>query len=277
MNDNDSIPSVGAPGSITIVDTDVGDLGARRTTNTKRLRAEAQIDLADLGAPDAHRSEAGAAPTYHVSEAEAYGEIEEGVEAPAKSDVQRLLDAKHRRRRLGRHMAQDQIQEDLDDVKKFLALPEADREAYLTIYEYDGSTDNLVEGLAKASSLALRIGLAYTVAPKDYDLAAMALDMPEVKDSLATIWDCIDIDQYTETKLIKGAAAVGHIGDTLMGAAMKLYQGIARAAELRERHAALEKRKAAGVQSVFDLSGNNGVPDHAQSTTTGTATVVETI
>lgn len=185
----------------------------------------------------------------------------DGQEAPAeeKSEVQRLLDAMHRRRRLGRHMASEQVKEDLEEVKKFLSLPEADKEAYLSIYEYDGSGDNLVDGMAKASSLALRVGLAYTVHPRDYDLASIALDMPEVKDSLATIWDCVDVTQYGDLKAIKAAAAVGHIGDTLLGVAMKLYQSVARASELRDRKEQMDRRRASGTQSVFDLSGVNGV------------------
>lgn len=246
MNDN---PLVGGAGTITVVggSSSPGDLPPVSEARRKRDRDETTLPAIDLGAPGV--PEDPAVETHYVNESEYYGEVQ--PESP-KSQVQRLLNAKRRRRRLGRHMAQEQVNEDMDDVKKFLSLNDADKEAYLAIYEYDGSSDNIVEGLAKASSLALRVGLAYTVRPKDYDIASMALDMPEVKDGLATIWDCVDIENQADTKFIKMAAAIGHVGDTMMGTAMKLYQGVARAAELRERKEQMERRKAAGVQSVFD-------------------------
>ena len=174
------------------------------------------------------------------------------VREEQKSDVQRLLEAKHRRRRLGRHLSQAQMDEDLEDVKRFLAMTPEDKRAYLSIFEYDGTNDNMIEGLAKASSLALRAGLAYVVEPDDYDLATLALEMPEVKDSLATIWDCVDLDQYAGGKMIKAASAIGHIGDTLLSAAMKLFQGVRRASDLRKRAADIQRRRSEGIQSVFD-------------------------
>lgn len=263
-------------GSITVVDTTPS--GTVTSAPKKRSRADAMLPADDEYAPDAHRLEEGSAPVHYVNENEAYGiEPEQAMKTP----VQRLLDARHRRRRLGRHMANDQVQEDLDEVKKFLAMSEADREAYLSIYEYDGSSDNLVQGLARASSLALRVGLAYTVAPKDYDLASLALEMPEVKDSLETVWDCVDVTQYGDARALKTISAIGHVGDTLLGAAMKLYQGVAKAAELRQRSDVIERRKAAGDQSVFDISGraNNGQQTSTvvAATTSTTGTVIENI
>lgn len=169
-----------------------------------------------------------------------------------KSDIQRLLEAKQRRRRTGRNMAQVQVEEDLEDVKRFQAMSPEDKKAFLSIYEYDGTGDNLIDGLAKASSLALRVGLAYVVEPDDYDLASLALEMPDVKDSLALIWDCVDLDKYGYGKLAKAASAIGHIGDTILSAGMKLYQGVMRASDLRKKAADLERRREAGIQSPFD-------------------------
>lgn len=256
---------VGAPGTITVVDTETNPSVQSR----KRSRENVVQAPDDPGAPEARRNYAEdtgvAAPTYHVSEQEAYGEEpvsesdEEGEENEPQSQIHRLLAAKRRRRRLNRHMGNDQIQEDLDDVKKFLSLSEADKEAWLAIYEYDGSGDQLVEGLAKASSLALRLGLATTVPPKDYDLVNTALEMPEVKDGIAAMWDCVDIAGYADTKFLKAAAAVGHVGDTMAGALMKCYQGINRAAQLRDRRDQMALRQqSTGVQSIFDVSGQNG-------------------
>lgn len=246
--------ALGTPGTITVVAPPAEEELVRKSR--KRSREDAALPPAvDLETPPAQRDFEGQAPTYYVDESE----DDAGVDGDAKpkSDVHRLLEAKHRRRRMGRHVGNDQIQEDLDDVKKFLSLSPEDREAYLSIYEYDGSSDNLVEGLAKVSTLALRVGLAASVHPRDYDLASIALDMPEVKDSLATIWDCVDITSYADVRAVRAASAIGHIGDTLLGAAMKLYQGVARASELRYRREQMERRKSQGIQSVFDLTGGN--------------------
>lgn len=283
MTDNAPI-SVGPPGTITVVDPnlDVPRRDESKQTSRKRKRInktpsedddsnvahkakrmmtmQSTVDMCDDDGDDVNND----TPVMYVGEREAHGEeYDEDEDSEThvdnRSPVQRFLDAKHRRRRLGRHMAKDQVEEDLEDVKRFLSLSEADREAYLSIYEYDGSKDNVVQGLAKASSLALRVGLLYTVPPRDYDLASMALDMPEIRDSLETIWDCVDLDYFQATKTMKSLSAVGHIGDTLLGAAMRLYQGVARASELRDRKDQIERRKASGGQSLFDLSsGSNG-------------------
>lgn len=264
----------GAPGTITVVDTgdDHSPSTAHSEPSRKRSRADAGLPPVEEGSPSPlHRPQDGGVPTFTVNEND---EDDDDEMEEDKSDIQRLLDAKHRRRRLGRHMAKDQIEEDLADVKKFLALPEEDKEAYLSIYEYDGSDDNLLEGLAKASALALRFGLAYTVEPKNYDLVSMALDFPEVKDSMATIWDFVDISEHKSTKTIKMVAAVGHIGDTLMGAAMKLYQAVGRASELRDRKEELARNRASGIQSVFDLTGTHGDASsstYAQGASTSTS------
>lgn len=284
---------LGAPGTITVVDPSI-DSPSHNITDTvpkrsvrKRKRQSLEDAVEDEVPPQAKRvtlPEIGgdecdygdnSPPTYLVGEKEVYGERDEEP-VDTRTPVQRFLDAKHRRRRLGRHMAREQVQEDLEDVKKFLSLSHEDREAYLSIYEYDGTKDDVVAGLAKASSLALRVGLLYTVHPKDYDLAAMALDTPEVKDSLENIWDCVDLDYFGATKTMKAASAVGHIGDTILAGAMKMYQGIQRASALREAKDAIRRRDALGVQSLFDPGCDGkqfeapavGVPSEASASET---------
>lgn len=179
-----------------------------------------------------------------------------------KSQVERLLNAKHRRKRFGKHVSQEQMKEDLEDVKHFLSLTEEEKQAYLCIYEYDGYDEMKAAGLAKASSLALRVGLAYTVKPDNYDMVCIALDQPEVKDSIATLWDCVDVDQYASVRTIKSISAIGHIGETLLGAGMNLYQGIQKAAQVRKT--VLERRQNMGTdtteartQSAFDFRHGN--------------------
>src|SRR5262249_43644015 len=125
-------------------------------------------------------------------------------------------------------------------------------------------SEDLAEGLSKATTLALRFGLAYTTHAKDYDIVDSALELPEVKDSIATLWDCVDLPK--SNKMWRGAAAVGHIGDTVLRSAMKLYQTVGRAAEMRTQREEMERKKASGVQSVFDLSGNN---HHGNSSSAG--------
>lgn len=258
----------------TTSDIIVVDGGNSNRSARKRTRNDANLPAVDEGAPpvhrgtmatdDSHQPEGGSDPSDYLQVMDQ--RVEEGAaeEPDEKSDIQRLLEAKHRRRRQGKHMSQAEVDEDLEDVKRFLALSEADRKAYLSIYEYDGSRDNLIEGMAKASSLALRMGLAYTIPAEDYDLATMAMEMPEVKDSLATIWDCVDFEEYASGKALKFFAAVGHVGDTLVSAAMKLYQGVSRAADLRRRSADILRRKEAGLQSVFDQRAvhNHGTKIH---------------
>ncbi len=255
----------GTPGVITIVEPEKQD---EKTTTSQRNVKRKRVDTEhmDDDNDDLHVSHRDAPPVMYASENQVYG-IQE--QEPPRSQVQRLLDAKHRRRRLGKHVGNEQIQEDLADVKKFLSLSDEDKEAYLTIYEYDGTTDNIIEGLTKATSMGLRVGLACTVDARDYDLAAMALDMPEVKDSLATIWDCVDVPSYANQKAIKAVSAVGHIGDTLIGAAMKIYQGVSRASELRNRKEQMERRKEQGIQSIFDLSKDGSSKADSVSTTKG--------
>lgn len=250
MSETDA--TAGAPGVITIVEPEQNDTSTVKSS-AQRKRKRVDTDLSSLEDDEFNDPHRDAPPVMYATQNQVDG-IEEDVYEPPKSQVQRLLDAKHRRRRLGKHVANEQIQEDLDDVKKFLSLSEDDREAYLSIYEYDGTTDNIIEGLTKATAMGLRVGLACTVDARDYDLAAMALDMPEVKDSLATIWDCVDVPSYANQKAIKAVSAVGHIGDTLVGAAMRIYQGVSKASELRNRKEQMERRKEQGIQSIFDLS-----------------------
>lgn len=283
----DGIPDIGEPGTITVVDVAAAtdpkaqinhgvDRRARKRHREDQLPDREGGDEEDdgsrhvsipYGPPQVAEY---SPPINYVNEQDPEGEEEEEmdeeeehqmIKRAEKTDIQRLLDARHRRRRLGKHMAQDQLDEDLEAVKKFLELSEEDKEAYLAIYEYDPSKDNIVEGLGKATSLALRVGLAKTIRPKDYDFVSLALDMPEVKDSIAALWDCVDLEEYKGTKILKFAVAAGHIGDTLVGTGMKVYHKIGQAAELRDRKEQLERRRLNGGHSVFDRSAH-----HVQST-----------
>lgn len=146
-------------------------------------------------------------------------------------------------------MAQEQINEDLADVKQFMQLPEEEKEAYLAIYEYDDGGEKLIQGLTKASSMSLKLGMAFAVHPQDYDLVQKAIELPEVQDGISLIWDCVDVSEYSEVKAVKMASAIGHIGDTLLGAAMKAYNAVARVAEYR--------RNQQASQSVFHTRPEN--------------------
>ena len=189
-----------------------------------------------------------------------WASIEEVEEDEPKSQIARLLDAKRKRRRTGRLMAQEQMNEDLADVKHFMQLPESEKEAYLAIYEYDDGGEKMIQGLTKASSMSLKLGMAFAVHPQDYDLVQKAIDLPEVQDGISLIWDCVDVSEYSDVKAVKMAAAIGHIGDTLLGAAMKAYNAVTRVAEYR--------RKQQGNQSVFDLGA--GDTQHGFQTTAET-------
>lgn len=190
-------------------------------------------------------------------------------EPAAKSQIARLLDAKRKRRRTGRLMAQEQINEDLEDVKHFMQMPEEEKEAYLAIYEYDDGGERMIQGLAKASSMSLKLGMAFAVHPQDYDLVQKAIDLPEVQDGISLIWDCVDVSDCSEYKAIKMASAIGHIGDTLIGAAMKAYNAVTRVAEYR--------RKQQSSQSVFDLgSGDNKHGFHQRQASAAAAEVPTT-
>lgn len=246
-------PIADAPGTITVVEPDnVPQQQQQNTSRQKRKRSEAshQELIRDVEERDEAR-----APTVYVNESEMHAS-EDPEPEPQKSQVQRLLDAKHRRRRQGKHVAHAQLAEDLEDVKRFLSLSDADKEAYLSIYEYDNTTDHIVEGLTKATTLGMRVGMAYSLEPADYDLAEMALDLPEVKDALATVWECVDLDSYTHVRAVKATAAAGHLADTIFSCFMKAYQGVAKAAKMRRTHETILAQRAAGNQSPFDLASN---------------------
>lgn len=264
------------PGSITVVGGGSDDI-LPDIHNTNRRRGKRSGDHHSHGStsegvlPQARRPrvtddrEEGDVPIEYTDEREFYGE---SAPIDSRSQVERLLDAKRRRRRMGRHVAEEQIKEDLEDVKRFLALPEADRDAYLSIYEYDGNEEEVVEGLAKLSSLGIRTWLAYNRPAKDYEFAALALDNPKVKDALASAWGCLDIAKLADKKPIKAAVALGHVGDVLLNTSMSVYQAVNARADDRDRALRIERKKHSGVQSVFDLSSSNGNTNETYSTGT---------
>jgi hypothetical protein len=256
----DDLGAISAPGTITVVDPDSAAPGAQpvpvRANGRKRKRAEqAPADRVVEG----EVTEEDGIPTQHISQEQWNTKDDPPAEQEhtSSSYVQRLLDAKHRRRRTGKHVEQAQLKEDLEDVKKFLAMSDEDKEAYLLIYEYDDTRRSTVDGLAKASSLALRVGLAYTIPSRDYDIAAVALDQPEVKDSITNLWDIVNLDGYEQTAAVKGLSALGHIGDVILTAFMKIYQNITRAGEMRDKKEEQARQRGAGVQSMFDVTASN--------------------
>lgn len=171
--------------------------------------------------------------------------------------VERLLTAKRRRHRLGRLTAQENLASDMEDVKKFLSLSKADREAFLVVYEFDDFKESVVSGCAKASSLVLRMALAKLVAPDNFDLVSVALDLPDTKNSLLTLWEMVDPEDYLDLRYIRALSAVGHLGDVLLTTGMNIFNSITKAAEIRQLQKDLELRRAFGVQSVFDVSNND--------------------
>lgn len=242
-----------AAGSITVVES---------SSNTKK-RSSTEAGLQDPPAiKKSQTTYSSKVETIH-EEPEESGEDDSDSEEPAKelTPIQRLIQAKHKARRQGRNLKKDQIAEDLADVRQFLALSDEDKEAYLQIHEYDPTLDNLVDGLSKFTTLLLRTGMAAHFDPAEYDLVSGALEMPEIKDSISAIWDCVDVVGYGKYKPVKLAAAAGHIGDTVAGAAMKLYHTIDKAAEIRARLKAQQERKLANNgQSPFNVN----TPQNAQ-------------
>lgn len=259
-----------APGSITVVRGDSND-NLPRSRSAKRRRGEYYNESEPSSGEEARKLRDvpevdERVPIEYTNEKDLYRDEEQ---FDARTQVERLLDAKRRRRRMGRHVAEEQIREDLEDVKRFLSLPEADRDAYLSIYEYDGNEEEVIDGLAKLSSLGIRTWIAYNRPAKDYEFAALALDNPQVKDALASAWSCLDIAKIADKKPIKAAVALGHVGDVLLNTGMSVYQAVNTRADDRDRILRMERKKQTGVQSVFDLSSNGSNEAHSSGSSSG--------
>ena len=172
-----------------------------------------------------------------------------------KPDLQRFLDAKRKRRRLGTRFSDQQLQTDIADAREFLALSDVDKQAYLSVYEYDNSNHSVVEGLTKVSTVGLKVALAFTTPVVHYPLAMAALNSAEVQDTLGSMIECSDnLSLFSDSKYIKLLASIGHSADTVATLFMNTMGMVSRAASLASEKP-VERATARSVHSLFDLDG----------------------
>lgn len=170
-------------------------------------------------------------------------------------ELRRVIAAVRRKRRLGSHLDRANIAEDMAEVKAIMALKPEEREDFLTMYEFDTSGVNLVGGLAKATRMCIRGGLMKWCLPKNFDLVNAVVDKPDFQDALETMWECADVGEFVEEKHVRLIASLGHVGDSLVTAFMKIKSSVDRVGEERDRmRSVVEQSKAShNGQSSFSV------------------------
>ena len=167
--------------------------------------------------------------------------------------VHRLLAAKRRMRRLGKHVMTKHLEEDKADVEGFMALTKEQQLAYLALYEFDSTSDDLLEGMSKVSSMAVRTYASTMCSSSKAEIINRLLDSPEVKDCLATAWDCVGIGSLANSKPVKFLSATGHVGDAVARCLITVNAKAEEISKKVKQSEELEKRKASGTQSIFDF------------------------
>lgn len=184
-------------------------------------------------------------------------EEEEKTRDTLQIRVHRLLAAKRRMRRLGKHMMNQYLEEDKTDVEAFMALTKEQQLAYLALYEFDSTSDDMLEGMAKLSSMAVRGYAGIMCSSTEAEIVNRLLEAPEVKDSLATAWDCVGVGALANSKPVRFISAAGHVGDAIARAIITVKAKAEEITEKVKRSEELEKRKASGIQSIFDVRASH--------------------
>ena len=181
--------------------------------------------------------------------------------------IQRFMELQRTKRARGAasSLAQEETDKLFAEFKVFRAMPDDEKEAYLELHEFDHTSARLTRGLAKATMAGLRMSLMSMVSVEDYDIAEHVMNSSELKDTVLSGWECVNIGKYANHAPVKLLSNAGHLADGFFNIAMRALRAVRKAGEERRAITRAEDVAAQSTLHAATKYGSERAPNGADT------------